>query len=82
MTRIRYNEANGVLTSKPILAGTDLVYVEINTTENAYTIKRTSDLTTLSQGSAVDVNTLKKKAKLAMKALGAVFNDEVRRKEA
>lgn len=82
MTRIRYNEVNGVLTSKPILAGTELIYVEISPTENVYTIRRTSDLAVLSQGNALDVNVLKKKAKAALKALGAVFNDEVRRKEA
>ena len=30
MTRIRYVENNGVLTSKPLLAGTELVTVEIS----------------------------------------------------
>lgn len=82
MTRIRYVENNGVLTSKPLLAGTELVTVEIDTVGNVYSIKRENDGTVISQGNAVDVNLLKKKAKLALKALGVVFNDEVRRKGA
>lgn len=79
MTRIRYTESNGVLRSRPLVAGERLVNIVIDTINNRYLI--TSGELNLASGTAVDVAVLKKKAKESAKQLGVVFQDEVRRRE-
>lgn len=79
MTRIRYTQpSEGILVSRPLIAGEHLVTVTIDTINNNFKVHNESG--TLAHGEALDVAQLKKKAKLAAAQLGVVFQDEVRRR--
>ena len=80
MVRIRYTDNSGVLVSKPLLALNKLVVVTLNTTNNTYNIIDSTTNVVLTKGTTTDTVTLKKKAKQALKELGVVFQDEVRRR--
>lgn len=78
MIRIRYHHEHGHLVSKPIVAGHELVTVQLNPTILAFQIVN-ADNKTLHEGTSVSEQMLKIDAKKKLKELGAVFNDETRK---
>lgn len=80
MVRIRYSNENGFLKSKPIIAGTEVVTVVIDTVNKRVDIN-TSDKNVF-YGYANTLSKLKILAKKELKNIGAVFGDEVRNRSA
>lgn len=83
MTRIRYalNES-GVLVSKPMLAGQDLIVVNINPQSKMYTVTSVNTGNVLAQSKMyTNLTSVKLAAKNCVKLMGVVFDDEIRRKQ-
>jgi hypothetical protein len=80
-TRIRYlrNNENGFYYSKPILAGREMVVVTIMPEKLSYTISTIETSAVLFHDTGKNLPDLKRRAKEALKAMGANFNPEVRR---
>jgi len=76
MTRIKYTKKAEVLRSQSFLCGTVIASITIFPSTLKYAIS--TDKKTLKTGTANTLTSLKKKAKLAAKELGASFLDEVR----
>jgi hypothetical protein len=79
MTRIRYTNVEGVLISKPVIAGTEVLTVFIDLNNLTMDI-RSANNQTVTNGNAATVAKLKGMAKKELKSLGVIFNDEVRRR--
>lgn len=76
MTRIIYKECGGRLISQEILCNNQFVSIFLFPKELKYGIYNDDDL--LKEGSANTLVSLKKRAKQAVKDLGATFYSEVR----
>jgi hypothetical protein len=82
MVRIRYtvSTGSGLLTSKPVLALDKLLVVNLDTVNNTFTVVNQTNGLVVANGKANDTVALKKNAKQALRQLGVVFQDEVRRR--
>lgn len=80
MIRISYKVEGTILRSKPLLANLELVEVVIDTVNNSFSIHTYPDGDPRATGEAVDTQVLKKKVKAALKGMGVIFQDEVRRR--
>lgn len=80
MQRVRYKKlsVNIYQSTKPILLGQNLAKVDINLESRTLKIFDGSHI--LYETSGKDYTELKKKAKNALKELGASFQDEIRKK--
>ncbi len=79
MTRIRYKKEGSVYTStKAILAGSEMVVVNIIPSQETFTIATLEDGRVLTSGKAKNFVQLKIKAKKALKDMGVQFSDETR----
>ena len=79
MTRVRYAFSNGLLVSKPMIAGLDLIKVSINPTNFSYTITSANSGNVLAQSTEyTSLSAVKMAAKTCSKVLGVAFSDEVR----
>lgn len=82
MTRIRYNKnEQGLLVSAPILAGTQLVQVELDVQNTRFRVLDATSGQPLHDETASSEQTLKIAAKRQLRSMGASFNDEVRNKQ-
>jgi uncharacterized protein YpiB (UPF0302 family) len=78
MTRIRYSYDGAVYTSKPMLAGNDVVTVVIDAAKTkTFTILDSKDNVVLT-GTGKEFHSLKANAKEALVSLGVNFNAELR----
>lgn len=79
MTRIRYKRTNSeLITTKPILCNNRFVNIRINLTNMKYYITDADSNEVIIQGVEANVQSLKRKAKSDVQAIGATFYDEVR----
>ncbi len=79
-TRIRYRNVNGFLVSKPVMAGTDLVTVTLDSTGVRPIASLTgADGTILANLNDDSLHYLKIQVKNVLRGMGALFNDEVRK---
>ena len=81
-TRIRYKKNDSMLTSKPMLAGNDMVVVNLMPVDNKYVIVTLEDGRILASGEGKSANILKIRAKQALRDLGVQFADDVRVRDA
>ena len=83
MTRIRYIKANHLLISKkPILCSNKFVNVILNVKDMTYSIvDANNEKSVIVEGTQPSIHQLKRKAKNALKQIGASFLDEVRGKK-
>ena len=80
MTRIRYKNVNGTLVSGNIIAGKTVVVVTISAdVPGHFYVTDMETQAVVAQGTGDSSQTLKIKAKRALRELGAVFQDEVRK---
>lgn len=79
MTRIRYKYENGLLTSKPMIAGLDLILMTVDPTKFTYIVTSVNTGAVLAQSEPyTSLPSVKIGAKTCAKVLGVVFDDEVR----
>ncbi len=78
MTRVNYKKENGLLISKPFLAGQGLVVVTIDPTTMTYKINHFETNAVLVSGRENTLHQLKIEAKFALGNLGVQFDEEAR----
>ena len=81
-TRIRYSQVPNTLTftSKPLIAGTKVVVVNLMGDTNTLTVVENDTSVILHQETGKSLRNLKKRAKQLLKDMGVVFQDEIRQK--
>ena len=79
MTRIRYTNVEGVLVSKPLIAGTEVLTVYIDLECKTVDIRDTNNNNVFS-GFGATPSKLKAIAKRELKQFGVIFGDEIRRR--
>lgn len=79
MTRVRYDKVGNFLVSKPMVAGRNLITVTLypETKQFVVTNEETQDVNFTSEPHS-SIPILKMAAKIHLKTLGVVFEDEVR----
>jgi hypothetical protein len=80
MKRINYKKENDLLISPPMLANKHYVFAVLDLKTNTFEVKTLDDNGLVNTGKGPSVQMLKIKAKRALKALGVVFESEVRPK--
>ena len=81
MTRIRYRKYNtSSITSDVMLVDKDFMYIDIDLLQRTYKIIN-ARCEVVTHGKGNDISHTKKLAKEAIRALGAMFFDEVRRRK-
>lgn len=83
VTRLRYKKLTdgNLVTTNPVVAGTEVLTVTLNPERLAYSIVNNSNGIVIESGEAVSLQMLKIKVKRTLRGRGVVFGDEVRSKD-